>query len=337
MSFPETVVAPVGRLNQASRLVGLLDRSEGRIRRRYLRLVRGAGQLESLETIANLLEAGLIDQALLALTDDLAPALSSSLDQVYAAAGLSAAEALRGQVDTLFDFNLANQRAVTDLQSTRLRLVREFGREQRLATQVFLEEAFARGAAPINQARALKRSIGLTEHQARAVVNFRKLLEERDPAALTRALRDRRFDPSINRAISTRTPLTTTQINRQVERYRERSIARRAQTIAETESLRAASAADAALWDDAVLNGVVDEADIENTWRTSKRKNRRDWHKSMEGQKRPHGVPFESGKGNLLRYPGDPNAPGEDTINCKCVVVRAVKGAAVGGARSAAA
>jgi hypothetical protein len=329
MSFGETVVAPTGRINSASRLVGLLDRSEGRIRRRYLRLVRESQQLATLEEIAALLEAGQVEAAM-ALFDDLGPSLASSLEQVYATAGLSAAEVLRSQVDTLFDFNLANPRAVRSLQETRLRLVREFRFEQRLASQVLLEEAFAAGLAPIEQARILKRSIGLTQHQARIIQNYRRQLERRSSGALTRALRDKRFDSTIARAIELDRPLTSAQIDRMVGRYQERWIQYRAQTIAKTETLAAAGAADLELWEQAVEEGVIAESDVFNTWRTSGRANRRDSHRAMEGQKRLLGIPFDSGDGNKLRFPGDPRAPASDRINCNCVVARQLRRGARG-------
>lgn len=321
MSFPETVVAPSGPLDHANRFVALLDRAEPRVRRRFLRLVKDSTELQSLEAMAELMEAGRVTEAL-AIADDIGPGLATTLDQVYLAAGLSSAEVLRSQVDTLFDFNMANQRAVTHLQQTRLRLVREFSQEQRRATQVFLQDAFERGLAPVEQARALKQSIGLTEDQAKIVQNYRRNLEQRSKRALRRELRDRRFDPTVARAIRTDTPLSTAQIDRMVDRYGERWVAFRAQTIAETESLRAASAADEELWRQAINDGVVPEAALVNTWRTTKRKNVRDSHRAMEGQVRAFGMPFLSGDGNALRYPGDPLAPGGDTIRCKCVVER---------------
>ena len=38
----------------------------------------------------------------------------------------------------------------------------------------------------------------------------------------------------------------------------------------------------------------------------------------MGGQLRRRGVPFRSGNGNALRYPGDPQAPASDVIQCRC-------------------
>ena len=47
----------------------------------------------------------------------------------------------------------------------------------------------------------------------------------------------------------------------------------------------------------------------------------RDAHKSLHGQVRPLGKPFVSGLGNELKYPGDPSAPVEEIVNCRCRVV----------------
>jgi len=40
----------------------------------------------------------------------------------------------------------------------------------------------------------------------------------------------------------------------------------------------------------------------------------------MHNQVRGYREAFESGAGNLLMYPGDPNAPPEDRIQCRCAV-----------------
>lgn len=328
MSFPETVIAPSQALDHANRFVALLERAEPRVRRRFLRLVKDSTELQSLEALAGLLESGQVTEAL-AIADDIGPGLASTLDQVYLASGLNSAEVLRSQVDTLLDFNLANQRAVNSLQRTRLRLVREFTLDQRRASQVFLQDAFERGLAPIEQARTLKKSIGLTEKQAQIVTNYRRNLQNRDPRALARKLRDRRFDSTVQRAINTNTPLSTEQIDRMVDRYQERWVQFRAQTITKTESLRAASEADEELWQQAIDDGVIPADALVNAWRTSLRANRRDSHIAMEGQKRPFGQPFLSGAGNALRFPGDPLAPASDTVNCNCVVARNLNQATV--------
>jgi hypothetical protein len=43
-------------------------------------------------------------------------------------------------------------------------------------------------------------------------------------------------------------------------------------------------------------------------------------HRAMHGQTRGVDEPFESGAGFSLMYPGDVNAPPEETIQCRCTV-----------------
>jgi hypothetical protein len=45
----------------------------------------------------------------------------------------------------------------------------------------------------------------------------------------------------------------------------------------------------------------------------------------MNGQLRAFGEPFLSGNGFELAYPGDANAPGSETINCRCVVTTTLR------------
>lgn len=327
MSFgavPQAAIVPGGEINSLIRLTTLLDRAEPRVRRRFLDLIDAADDLDSLESVAVALERGDVAGAL-RITEDIGPGLSTALESAYSAAGISSAEVLRSQVPTLLEFNSLNARAQASLTSNRLRLIREFNRGQREATQEFLDDALRRGLAPIEQARELKRSIGLTRRQARSVTNFRRLLEEGSSEALTRQLRDRRFDGSIRGAIRGDRALTRVQIDRMTERYRERMVQFRARTIARTESLRAIHEGDEELWNQAVEAGVVNAEDIKNVWHTARDERVRSSHRAMNGQVRGLGEPFTSGRGNQLRFPGDPLAPAADTINCRCVVAREVK------------
>lgn len=56
---------------------------------------------------------------------------------------------------------------------------------------------------------------------------------------------------------------------------------------------------------------------VYNEW-TARMVNTRDTHAEMNGQKRMQGVPFDSPSGAQLMYPGDPSAPPEEVINCRC-------------------
>ncbi len=327
MSFPalEVVQAPEGTLGALNRMVALLDRAEPAVRRRFIQEVGAARGIGTLEEIADLLEAGNVEGALRA-ADGVAEGMANSLESIYAAAGVSAAAVIRADTDTLFNFNALNARSVATLQRERLRLVREFTTDQREATRVLLEDAFERGLAPIEQARVMRGSIGLTQRQAGAVRNFRRMLESGNASALnealTRQLRDRRFDPSIRAAAEGRRVLQPAQIDRMVDRYRDRYIQYRANTIARTETVAAVHAGDEEAWAQAIESGIVTPDAITQVWNARDDGKTRPSHDFMDGQEQPFGQPFESGLGNRLRFPGDPLAPPEDTVNCRCVVAR---------------
>jgi uncharacterized protein with gpF-like domain len=54
------------------------------------------------------------------------------------------------------------------------------------------------------------------------------------------------------------------------------------------------------------------------TWVSTKDNRTRETHRGMDGQSRPFGVPFDSPSGAKLLYPGDPSAPAEEVVNCRC-------------------
>ena len=86
--------------------------------------------------------------------------------------------------------------------------------------------------------------------------------------------------------------------------------------MAETEALAATQAGVHAALTQAEQRGILSE--IRQSWQTIPDERRRPSHAAMQGQERPLGVPFTSGLGNSLRFPGDPQAPVEDRIRCRC-------------------
>lgn len=55
-------------------------------------------------------------------------------------------------------------------------------------------------------------------------------------------------------------------------------------------------------------------------WSTAGDERVRPTHEAADGQQRKIGRPFKIGKA-LLMYPGDPNGPSEEIINCRCVLL----------------
>lgn len=304
-------------LDPAQRVFELLDKAEPRIARRFLRMVKNIKEQATLTKIADLLETGRVEEA---LTVTRSGALAAEVNAAFVAAGMDTAEELTKLMGSMVDFDAVNQRAVDIMRNNQFRLVSEFTRTQRDATQEALVEGILKGAGPREQARAFRDSIGLTSRQEQAVANYRRLLENLDAEALRRELRDRRFDGTVRRAITNDSPLTAAQIDRMVERYRERYLKYRAEVIARTEALRAVHEGIEEMYRQAIDDGTLDPDGLTRMWNTAKDPRVRDTHGPMQGQKRPFGVPFVSGGGALLRYPGDPAASAAETIQCRCAI-----------------
>ena len=94
----------------------------------------------------------------------------------------------------------------------------------------------------------------------------------------------------------------------------------RARRICQTEMTRIESEAAYDVDEEALDQGI----ELEREWHC-RFQNSRDSHIFLEGQTVIGDAPFISGDGNELRFPGDPLAPPEDTINCHCEVTSRAK------------
>jgi hypothetical protein len=312
------------------RLEKALSQAEPEIRQAFLELVGLMGAAVPLSELVVLLEQGRIEEAL-ARTLQAAPRLGRAANQQFINAANSVAQQINrrlGQV--IVDFDQTSEFVVNALRQNQLRLIQGFTEQQRASTRVALLDAQLRGANPLETARAFRQSIGLTERQMQAVVNFRRSLEELSPAALRRQLRDARFDPTIARAVANKEPLSSAQIKRITDRYRERYIKHRSTVIARTEALRSVNAGNQAMFRQAYEEGALDPSGIEREWNTALDERVRGSHSAMHGQTRNATDPFISGNGYETDYPGGFGIPEED-IQCRCTVGTRITDAAIPG------
>jgi len=167
-------------------------------------------------------------------------------------------------------FDALSPTALSFLSGYTFSLIREMSKESRLAIGQVVQEAFREGGHPYSQARDIRNMIGLTRRQSRAVWNFRRMLDSGDPSqlreALTRALRDRRFDPSIWRAIRQEAGIRRDRVDTMVERYHQRYLQYRARTIARTETIRASNAGQLEAWQQARQQGLLDADRTRRKW-----------------------------------------------------------------------
>lgn len=310
----------------------LLAQAEPRFRAAWLAVLVQIRDARTIEQLAELLGAGRIDEAM-RVFDAAAQRLGAVWNDEFVAAGAATATSIEGEFgrigrgEVVVDFDRVNTRAVRAMQENNLRLVSEFSDQQRRATRQALIRGVTAGANPREQARAFRDSIGLTTRQERAVDNYRRALRDLDGAALSRRLRDRRFDGTVRRAIREGEPLSEAQIDRMVRRYRERFRKHRAEVIARTESLRSVHRGSREMFEQSIESGLLSADQLTREWNTAGDGRVRDFsggaqtsHQSMQGQKQVGmDEPFVSGAGNRALIPTEFGVGFED-IQCRCVV-----------------
>lgn len=330
---------PLGEAAEIDRLLAASDALSTKVRREFMAAVKRLGDKVDLRRVADLIRAGRINEALDVVDQAHVEAsfkpVSAALTRALVDAGSAAAKsipmpALRG---VEFTFGMTNPRTVDFLRQYEFGLIRQLSAEARGAVANTIRAGITAGRNPLDVARDVRGSIGLTARQAQAVANYRTSLSKLSGDALQRALRDRRFDPTVQAAIESGSPLSGKQIERIVDRYEQKYLKHRAETIARTEATRAVNAGNRQAWQQAVDEGVLAEREVRRKWYYSRDEKTRDAHIAIPGLN-PDGVglnePFDSPLGPIL-YPGDPAADPENTINCRCTQIiryRAVKAGA---------
>lgn len=223
------------------------------------------------------------------------------------------------------EFDITDERVSSYLRATRQNFIRNLSRQQQAAIRQILVSGMQRGRTVQQLARSVAAVIGLTPEQARMVENYRYALENSDRSALSRELRDRRFDERVLSAVEESNPLTVKQIDRMVDTYARNLKRHRAQVIAQTESLKMTQQARRdAVRQIANLAGF-DAQKVRKTWQTTIDGRERPSHRTMDGQTVAMDEPFVSPSGARLMHPGDTSqgAPPEEIVNCRCSVVYA--------------
>lgn len=286
--------------------------------------LRNTTSVESLKLVRQYLEQGDFDAAL-RLVDQHVIQMSNVISRIFTDAAGEQALAMSAALNAaatgvIIGFQPGDPEAASRMENAKLEFITEFTRQQREATRNALTQGVREGWGTQKQLRAFRDSIGLTTRQMQAVNNYRRLLEEGSSEALTRALRDRRFDPTVRRTIEEGDLLSQEQIERMVDRYRARYLTYRAETIARTETLRVSAQAREAAMEQQLRNTGIARARVRRVWIATMDARTRDTHVGLNGQSVTMDEAFLSPSGALLMYPGDPTAPPEEIINCRCSV-----------------
>jgi hypothetical protein len=313
----------------ADRLNRLLDQQESRIAVIFRTAISDLKSELDLDELADLIEQGRVNDAIDRL-QYAAEQLGSASNIAFITAGQSTADFLRGADVARIVFNQVNLNAVAAMQATRLELIREFTAEQRKATSLALVSGVESGTNPRAAARDFRDSIGLTSTQWTHVANYRAALERvglDDAAAenaLGRALRDKRTDRTVLAAQRAGRRLPATKIDMMVRRYTERYVKYRSEVIGRTEAMRAVNQGNEEAYRQAIAAGDIRAEQIVREWRTRLDGRERRTHMFLNGQTRGWGESWVTENGEI-KYPGDPDAPAKETIQCRCALLTRIR------------
>lgn len=313
--------AHVCKAGRKTELERLLDKFEPKVRRTFLEIVRDIKDDLTLAEITEALESGRIVEAMQRATDY--ARLGDAVVEANVAGAEQTAAELR-ELDNSISFDRTGARYGDTITDQRLQLITGVALQQREAIAEVLIAGLRADDPPAKIARGIRESIGLTGPQESAARRFEEALEDMSPKALRREL-DARDRKTIRRAIREGKALTQKQIDNMVARYRRRALKLRAETIARTEVLRALHEGQEEMLRQVIDAQKIDAGTLVRTWRTAADSKVRSSHRFMDGQDRALGEVFTTGNNFLLAYPGDPDGPASETINCRCTLTFAAK------------
>ena len=277
----------------AKGLYAMADRLSPKLRKRFLAAIRGVAATVDLDALAAAFAGRQFDRLddILNLRD-IPKSLASSaatIIECFQRGGLLSADALAAalKIGPLV-FDLKNPRAVAWAKQSSAALVTEISTSAREALRTLTAQGLAHGIAPVETARLMRASIGLTDRQAMAVMNYRFALLEQG-----------------------RTP---EDVARLAERYSAQLLNYRARVIARNETLTAAHMGQQQAWQQATDQGLLNPDQT-----------RRRWSVAMDDRTCPICLPMH---GQEVAFSGEPFLTGDGEpvdlppahVMCRCAV-----------------
>lgn len=309
--------------DSAAGLHDLMLSQEARLERAIKEFIALGQSDEVIAEVVGMIDAGDISGAI-DLIDQQMSVIKPAANQVFqTAAKFEAKSLIRSELKTIrplltAHIDLYAPEAAQIAQSLTTGLIRSISEGQAQVIQTTILNGWASGQTKAQTARLIRGVIGLSPYQVQEVESYRRQLQTQSASALTRHFRDRRFDPTVNRALAGDTILSDDQIDRMVEAFRKKRVAYRAKFIAQDQSTNLIDAArEVAVLQIAAKAGIHQEQ-IEGTWETNLDGKERINHGSLNGQVRRIGEPYIGINGIPLMRPHDPNAPASETCGCRC-------------------
>lgn len=178
----------------------------------------------------------------------------------------------KADIGERFNFNRFDQTTLDRLRDAQDVLIQQLTTEARDTVDTVVLNGVREGLEPSAIVDDIRNLIGLTDTQAQAVLNYRRMLEEGDLTALTRQLRDPSLDAALRQSIL---DVSNNQalVDRAVRAYEDNYLDYRANNIATTESVRAANAGLHDSYRQAIDRGALPADAIRRYWQISLNEN----------------------------------------------------------------
>lgn len=328
------------KLSAKERIALFVEAWEPAIRRAFLNAIADIMSKITLRLIVEAMERGDLAGALDAMNIEREAfgGLETALADSFNAGGVMAAEGMNLREPDgsriVFRFGVRNPEAEAWLRDHSSGLVTRIVEEQRQNIRTVLETGLSRGDNPRTTALDIVErvswangtrtggAIGLSAPHLATVEKARQALSSGDVdgmrAYLHLASRDRNFDRMVVKAIKAGVPLPRADVSKVVGRLSDRLLKVRGDAISRTETLTSLNASRNQAMRQAIASGKVDARFVTKIWRATFDRRTRDTHAILNGKSVAFDAPFVSISGAQLQYPGDPNSPASEHINCRC-------------------
>lgn len=317
---------------QIEAVEALLAGAEKQIREAFLSAVYAARGRVDLGALIDALERRDIEAAveMLRFDQSLLWPLEEAVRGTFLQGGASVAGSLPAGLQGRFGFNGRHPRAEAIIRQIGAALVTAVEQEQIEAVRLVMTDAMetnrpAREVAlditgRMNRFTRQREGgiIGLTSQQTDWVINSRRDLNTLDERYFTRALRDKRYDATVRKAIKDGKPLAAADVDRIVNRYKDRMLDYRGKIVARNEAFSAQAAGRHEAYQQ--MLDMPEVATITKRWIHGFSREPREDHKAMNGTVLRFDEDFVMSDGARMAYPHDPRGGAKHSISCKCTV-----------------
>lgn len=335
------------RLSDREKLLLLAAEWERTLALAWLDAINEIASSVALRSLVAELERGNIDAAMRMLNLDAErfARFEGAIIQAWNAGGIAVVDSMPRIMDprgnrVVFSWGVRNTPAEQVLRRHAATLVDGLTIEARDIVRQTLTDGLARGQNPrqtalrligVSKGRTGLREggvIGLSRPQAATLDKIFVGLRSGDAQVmrdyLGYALRDKRFDGHVRRALAEGGSVPADAVDRIVITYSNRAIRHRAENLALTETNIALEKAKTDAFQQQIDAGKLDAEDVQVTWIASVSKERREDHLAMVGKSVPFGQMFTLPDGTQCTGPHDPNLPAKHLVNCKCMAEHAI-------------